>query len=374
MLSSNGFHGAENMAAELIRGLTALGVENYVGTLWNNEGSNMEIIRAVGDAARDAVVFKCRGKWDWRMFFSLRSYVLKHRIDVIHSHKYKTNFYAAVARFGLRCVLISTCHNWLLSDARLRFYAALDKRVLRAFDKIVGVSQEIVDELRKHLAYEKTAKIDNGIDTVRFGGLVSKHEAKTMLGLANRQVVGFVGRLSRDKGVSSLLRAVKLLRDRAISVDVLIVGEGEHKETLQQEAYALGIGESLHFLGQRRDAPQLYAAMDIFVLPSSKEAFPMVVLEAMAAGVPVIATRVGDIPYILEDGGVLVDPEGVEQLSTAIYGLLADGAAARQMALNGQQRAQKHFSSVAMARRYHTLYVEAWAKRYGAQSPGKPKR
>ncbi|MGB7543159.1 MAG: glycosyltransferase, partial [Burkholderiales bacterium] len=301
MLSSTGFHGAENMAAELIRGLSAEGVENYVGTFWNNESSNTEIIRAAGDAVRDAVVFKCRGKWDWRTVFSLRNYVQKHRINIIHSHKYKTNLYAAVSSLGLRCLLISTCHNWLLTDAKLRLYAALDKRVLRAFDKIVGVSQEVLDELRRHIAHEKTVKIDNGVDIAKFSGRISKHEAKARLGLLDRRVVGFVGRLSRDKAVSSLLRAVELLKDQAISVDVLIVGEGEQEVGLRTEADALGIGERVHFLGQRHDTPQLYAAMDIFVLPSLKEAFPMVVLEAMAAGVPVIATRVGDIPYILGD-------------------------------------------------------------------------
>jgi glycosyltransferase involved in cell wall biosynthesis len=367
LLSSTGFHGAENMTAELIRGLSAQGVENYVGAFWNNESSNTEIIRVAGSAARDAVVFTCRGKWDWRTVFSLRAYVQKHRIDIIHSHKYKTNLYAAVASFGLRCLLISTCHNWLLTDAKLRLYAAFDKRVLGVFDMVVGVSQEVVDELRKYIARKKTVKIDNGIDIAKFSAPVSKHEAKAGLGLANRRVVGFVGRLSRNKAVSSLLRAVKSLEDQALRVDALIVGEGEQKDALRNEADSLGIGERVHFLGQRNDTPQLYAAMDIFVLPSLEEAFPMVVLEAMAAGVPVIATRVGDIPYILGDGGVLVDPGAVEQVSAALHRLLVDEAAARQMALTGRLRARECFSSLAMAHRYHELYGETWERRYGAQ-------
>jgi len=367
LLSSTGFHGAENMAVELIRGLSAEGVENYVGAFWNNESSNTEIIRVAGNAVRDAVVFTCRGRWDWRAVFSLRDYVQRHRINIIHSHKYKTNLYAAVASFGLPCVLISTCHNWLLTDAKLRLYAALDKRVLRAFDKIVGVSQEVLDELRKYIAREKTVKIDNGIDIAKFSAQVSKHEAKARLGLADRRVVGFVGRLSRDKAISSLLRAVRSLEDQALSVDALIVGEGEHKDALRNEADALGIGERVHFLGERHDTPQLYAAMDIFVLTSLKEAFPMVVLEAMAAGVPVIATRVGDVPYILGDGGVLVDPGAIEPLIAALHRLLVDESAARHIALTGRRRARECFSSLAMAHRYHELYGETWERRYGAQ-------
>jgi len=367
LLSSTGFHGAENMAAELIRGLSAEGVDNYVGAFWNGANSNTDIVTAVRDEVSDAVVFECRGRWDWHAIFALRSYVQKHRINVIHSHKYKTNLYAAVSCLALRRLLISTCHNWLLTDAKLRFYAALDKRILRWFDMTVGVSQEVVDELRRYLPPERIAKIDNGIDIAKFSVPISKHEAKARLDLDDRRLVGFVGRLSQDKAVSSLLRAVKLLEGQAIRVDVLIVGDGDQREALRSEADALGIGEHVHFLGQRHDTPQLYAAMDVFVLPSLKEAFPMVVLEAMTAGVPVIATRVGDIPRILGDGGVLVNPGSAEQLSAALNHLFANEAATRQMALVGFQRARDCFSSRAMAARYHHLYRDSWEARYGAQ-------
>ena len=354
------------MAAELIRGLSARGVENYVGTLRSSEDSNTEIVDAVRDVVRDAVVFQCQGRADWRVFFALRRYVQEHEISVVHSHKYKTDFYAAIACTGLRCVLISTCHNWLLTSAKMRFYAALDKMVLKAFDKAVGVSRAVADELRRHLDEGKTAKIDNGVDTARFTGTISRHEAKAALGLAGRPIVGFVGRLSPDKGVAVLLRAVQLLRNKGTRVEALIVGEGEHRDELQREARALGIESNVRFLGQRRDTPGLYAAMDIFVLPSLAEAFPMVVLEAMAMGVAVVASRVGDIPYILGKDGVLVDPGAVPALSVAIQGLLLDEGGAREKASAGQQRVREHFSAQVMARRYHELYAEAWEKRFGA--------
>jgi glycosyltransferase involved in cell wall biosynthesis len=366
LLSSTGFHGAENMAAELIRGLSARGVENYVGTLRSREDSNTEIVDAVRDVVRDAAVFQCQGRADWRVLFALRRYVQEHEINVVHSHKYKTDFYAAIACRGLRCVLISTCHNWLLTSTKMKFYAALDKMVLKAFDKAVGVSSAVADELRRHLGDGKTAKIDNGVDTARFTGAISRHEAKAALGLLGKPTVGFVGRLTPDKGVASLLRAVRLLRNNGTPVEALIVGEGEHRDALQREARELGIDGSVRFLGQRRDTPALYAAMDVFVLPSRTEAFPMVVLEAMAMGVVVVASRAGDIPYILGKDGVLVDPEAVAALSAAIQGLLLDEGVAREKASAGQQRVREHFSALAMARRYHELYAEAWERRFGA--------
>jgi glycosyltransferase involved in cell wall biosynthesis len=244
----------------------------------------------------------------------------------------------------------------------MRLYAAIDKRVLKAFDRVVGVSERVAGELRRHVGPAKTVKIDNGVDLARFDGSVSADEAKKALGLGPRAVVGFVGRLAPAKGVSQLLRAVRSLGDRGIELDVLVAGEGEIKRELRSEAQALGLSERVQFLGRREDMPRIYAAMDVLVLPSFEEAFPMVVLEGMAAGVPVVSTRVGDVPYMLDEGrcGILVEPGTVAELGEAIRGLVADRARARQIASAAQRRAREHFSSRGMAGRYKEVYGQVW--------------
>lgn len=365
LLSSTGFHGAENMAAALIRGLAADGVENYLGMFRSHEGSNLELLDAVEEVIVGGKVFNCRGKFDWRVIFALRRFIREHRIEVVHSHKYKTNFYAAAACIGLKCVRISTCHNWLGVSAKMRFYAALDKRLLRVFDRSVGVSEEVTAELGKYIARRRVTKVDNGIDMARFDGSISKSVAKKALGLGDHPTVGFVGRLTRDKAVSHLLRAVRLLRQAGTTVDLLVVGSGEREQELKDEASALGIAAHVHFLGRRDDTPALYAAMDVFALPSVKEAFPMVLLEAMAAAVPVVATRVGDVSYILQQGacGKLVEPGDIDALRAAIAEWLCDPDTARQTALAGQHRVRQYFSSAAMAARYKALYLDAFRER-----------
>ena len=356
LLSSTGFHGAETMSAELIRQLSALGVDNYLGVFHSHEGSNIEILDSVAGSVRDGKVFNCRGRWDWQTVRALRKYLREHNIDIVHSHKYKTNIYALVAaRF--QCGLISTCHNWLGSSVKMRFYAALDKRILRGFDRVIGVSQGVANELQRHLPASKVVKIDNGIDFSRFDRRSANH-VKQELGLCERPVIGFVGRLTPEKGVSILLQAVQQLAHKGRSVDVIIIGDGEYGPALQGEAERLGIDEQIHFLGKRHDMPDLYAAMDIFVLPSFKEAFPMVVLEALACGIPVVATRVGDIPYMLNNsGGILVEPGDVSGLAMAILDIINDQKAARDVALRGRQRALERFSSAMMAQHYHELYA-----------------
>jgi len=367
MLSSTGFYGAENMAAELIRGLAARGVENFVWSLRSGEGSNTDIVGTVRDFARDAAVVECRGKWDWRLPFALRNYVREHGIDVVHSHKYKTNFYAAIACRGMPCVLVSTCHNWLLDGAKLRLYAALDKIVLKAFDRVVGVSDEVLAELRKRLDRERTMKIDNCVNVERFDASMPKDAAKAALGLGHGPLVGFVGRLTPDKGVSNLLEAARSLRKQGTFIDILVIGDGEHQEELQREASSLGLGGNVHFLGRRDDMPRLYAAMDVFVLPSLREGFPMVVLEAMASGVAVIATRVGDIPYLVQEGGILVDPGGVPDLAAAMLRLVSDESEARRLGHAGRERVRRNFTSSIMAQRYQDLYEETLAQRRGSR-------
>lgn len=366
LLSSTGFHGAENMAAALIRQLAACGVENHVGIFRSHEGSNTELLQVVREVIQGGEIIDCHGKFDWRAFRVLRRYVREHKIDVVHSHKYKTNFYAVVACFGLPSALVSTCHNWLGTGAKMRFYAALDKRILRMFDRVVGVSNEVTIELRRHMVAEKVVKIDNGIEVQRFGG-TPKSEALRMLGLGARPVVGFVGRLSADKAVSHLLQAARALVSRGLAIDLVVTGDGECAQSLHAEARDLGVGEYVHFLGRRDDTPAIYAAMDVFVLPSLKEAFPMVLLEAMAAGVPVVATEVGDASYILEDGacGVLVEAGDIAALSHAIEKLLTDSDKARRLGSAGRWRVRQRFSSIAMAERYRELYKDALGIRCG---------
>lgn len=360
MLSSTGYHGAEQMAAELIRRLTELGVTNHVGVFQSHRNSNTEILQTVRGSVEDGVLFPCHGRLDVGAVLALRRYLNTHGIDVIHSHKYKTNFYAFLARMGTGCRLVSTCHNWLGNSLSMRFYAWLDKYMLRSFDAVIGVSDEVMQELQRRLNNGRIRKIENGIDLQRFSRRIEKDAAKEILGLEGRQVVGFVGRLSREKGVSFLLHAAQQLIALGHDAHFLIVGDGEHRDALKREAHSLEIDSRVLFTGNRSDTPLLYSAMDVFVLPSLKEAFPMVILEAMAAGAPIVATRVGDIGRIVEDGvsALLVEPRDAPALIRAIHSLLTDRPKADRLAGRAVERVAQHYSSIQMARKYHTVYTQ----------------
>lgn len=346
------------MAAELIRQLAAQGVRNHLGVFRSGDRSNVDILEIVRRDVENGTVFDCRGRFDLRTVFALRRYVRYHGIDVIHSHKYKTNLYAFLANLGLRKKLVGTCHNWLGRSLAMRFYAWLDKRILRNFDIAVGVSTEIVSELKKHMPQDRIMRIGNGIDILKYQRSASRDEARRQLQIGERRVIGFVGRLSPEKGIGYLLRAVGHLVQDGQDVCALIVGDGGQAEALRAEARALQIADRVIFTGNRSDTPALYAAMDVFVLPSLQEAFPMVILEAMACGVPVVATRVGDVAELVEPGrtGLLVDTKDAAALQTAIHELLTHRERAESMATAARARTEKNFSSAAMATQYRAVY------------------
>jgi L-malate glycosyltransferase len=361
LLSSTGFHGAETMTAELVRQLHAMGVTIDIGVFDNHGNANKEILDVVAPYIQESIVIPCRRQFDWSSVSTLRKYLTVRRPDLIHSHKYKTTFYALLARRHTPCRLVATYHNWLTDTWPLRFYAALDKRLARYCEAVIGVSESVTQELRSHVPAGKVRHIGNGINTEAYRPPMSRDDAKRILGLSGMTLVGFVGRLSADKGISFLLRALaNLPTSSAQPVHAVIVGDGEYRSALEAEARTLGLSEQVHFLGNRRDTPLLYAAFDIFVLPSLREGFPMVLLEAMASGLPVIATRVGDVDRIVEHevSGLVIEPADSAALQRALQTLILMPERAKHMGAASRERVERNFTSAKMAHEYFSMYEQ----------------
>lgn len=347
------------MTIELVRQLHARGVTIDLGMFDNDGAANKQILDIAAPFIHDSLVIPCRGQFDWSAVRILHKYLNEQRPDVIHSHKYKATFYALLSRRHTPCRLVATYHNWLTDTLPLRFYAALDKRLARYCDAAVGVSEPVTQELRHHVPTPKVWKIGNGIDTGHYLPPMSHHDAKQTLGLSGKTLVGFVGRLSADKGLSYLFQALAAMpTSLAGSVHAVIVGDGEHLNVLKAEVSACGLSGRVHFLGNRRDTPLLYTAFDVFVLPSLREGFPMVLLEAMSCSLPIISTRVGDIDRIIEQGvsGLIVEPADPAMLQQALQKVLTDPDYAKRMGAAARTRVEQYFSSTQMAREYLALY------------------
>ncbi len=369
LLSSAGLHGAETMTIELARQLARLGVTVDIGVFDVQGTDNAELFAASTAVASEVHHIRCAGQIDRRAFAMVRDCLKRRTIDVTHSHKYKTTFYGMVAGAGLRTGLITTYHNWLTHTPALRLYAAIDKTLARFNDVAVAVSTPVAQELRKHMPAKRVLQIDNGIDTDIFERQMSVADAKAALGFApDRPLVGFVGRLSLEKGLPYLLQALQQIDPTVMTA---IVGEGEMRGELETQIAALGLADRVRLLGNRRDTPRLYSAFDAFVLPSTREAFPMVLLEAMACGCPVVATRVGEVERIVEHGrtGWVIDPAQPAQITEALKAVLSNTDTSAIMRNNGRQRVVSLFSSGQMARRYLEQYEQVLRRHAADGSP-----
>lgn len=370
LLSSTGFHGAEAMAAELVKNLAASGAQVEVAVLDNAGAGDAEIFEHVAGHATATHRLPCRGALDLGTVRALGALLQRRNIQLVHSHKYKTTFYALLLRPWLRFGMVTTYHNWILNTPALRAYARLDKALARFNSQAVAVSTPVFQALQPHVPPARLAQVDNGIDTVRFApGPVDTALRAQLCAQPERPLLGFVGRLSQEKGLPHLLQA--LARPELAGVQLAVVGDGDERVSLQQQASLLGLGERVRWLGHRRDTPALYLAFDLLALPSLVEAFPMVLLEAMASGKPVVATAVGEVPRIVmpEATGMVVPPANPLALAGALAHTLAQPGQGAAWGVAGRQRVLGHFSGPAMAQAYQALYDKSCSGKAAADTP-----
>jgi glycosyltransferase involved in cell wall biosynthesis len=367
LISSAGYYGAENLVVNLAKSLDKMGHRSTFGLFSNThrpENDVAEIAKGHGLAVETIV---CKGRMDWNAVRAISACVKKHEIDVVHTHGYKADAYALAAARRIRTPLVATCHNWLQHTASLRVYQLLDVLCLRHFDMAVAVSADVAAILRRSgVPTDRIATIANGIDISVFQAARATLAARFRKG--SGLIVGMVGRLEPNKGQEYLLRAAPAILAQFPDTVFLLVGDGPSRGELENLVQQLRIGENVIFLGKRRDMPEVYASMDIFALPSLEEGMPLVILEALAAGKPVVATPVGDIPKLIrhQETGFLVNPQDVAGLRDAILRLIAQPELRDQLAANGHARVEHHYSSDAMARQYENVYESICAQRAAA--------
>ena len=362
LISSAGLFGAERIAIELSKSLKkTYHCEPIIGVIRNVYNPHEEMLEEAKRNNISCAVFQCRSQLDLKLAFSVRKFIEKNRIDIIHCHGYKSNFYGLLGSKG-QVPSVTTNHNWLTAHWKLKTYCILDSLWIRFFDRIVAVSNEVKkDMLRYKIPEDKIKVIDNGIALERFENLVETKKMKNQLGFEEKiRIIGTIGSLGIEKGHIYLLEAARQILDVVKDLKFLMIGDGPLRKPLEEKSERLGIKKHVIFMGHRKDIPELLMAMDIFVLPSIKEGLPVALLEAMAAKRPVIATRVGGIPKVIEnkDIGILVEPKDITGLRDAIINLINDPGRMNLLAREGFNRVRMDFSSDEMCKHYLKLYKE----------------
>jgi glycosyltransferase involved in cell wall biosynthesis len=327
------------------------------------EGELVPVFRANGVAVH---LLRARGKFDPRALRRLVALLRTGRFDIVHSHLFRADIYAglALAQLGSkRPLLVSTRHN----DDRffLNPFVGIAHYVLSTRqDMIIAISDHIARfTIARGVRHpSRVRRVYHGLETFETHELQRDAQAlRAQLCVEPGDfLIGNVGRLVPQKGQRHLVLAMPTLLERVPRARALIVGVGGLDAYLRGLIEDMGLSAQVHVLGARRDVPTVMHALDAFVMPSIWEGFGLVLLEAMAAARPIVASRAATIPEVVLDGetGLLVPPGDPRALAEALARLANDPALARSLGEAGRQRLQRHFSVAKMVGDTEGLYRE----------------
>lgn len=360
VISSGGMYGAEAVILNLSRTLNENQHHSVLGVFSNSLNSNLQLHEAATNAGVESHLIECQGQIDRAVPGRIRELVSRTRADVVHAHGYKADIYVYSALRRAGTPLVSTCHNWLTQNRVVSLYGVVDRFVLRNYTEVAAVSEQVQQTLldagvRKEIIH----KVVNGIDLRPFSGATpSLREA---VGSGSVKTVGWVGRLSHEKGADIFLRAAARTLAHLPFTKFIVVGDGPDRKELESLIDELNIRNNVSLVGRREDMPSVYASFDIVVSSSRQEGLPMAILEGMASSRPWIATAVGDVPTVILDDvtGILIPPENVELLTTALVELLQDANRRGRLGLAARRLVEEQFSAQRMTEEYLRIYQQA---------------
>ena len=433
--SSGGCYGAENVILNLAGELERMGCRNHIVCINNSKNPNVELVNEARMAGMLASPVNCRGHFDWKTVKTIRRILREERISIIHTHDYKSTVFGMFASIGMNVGRVATNHGWTNVNLKLHVYQFFEGIFYNIFDRVIAVSEAVKERISPFIfRRSKVGVVENGICLERKmedgEGRTENQNPDSPLSIIHSPssfIIGIVGRLSKEKGHTYLLKAfVKLLAETQghkdtrtqngkwkgedglsktpespssvihspLSFKLLIVGDGPLEDDLKKQCREFGLSfedlkcvfdpssilhvpSSVIFTGVQNDMQAVYSALDVLVMPSLEEGLPMTLLEAMAAGVPVIATPVGEIPKIIRDGetGFLVESENVDSLVDALKRIMEYGEGSMEkiknpssiihsppslqiIRENARKLVEEKYSARKMAEKYLKVYNE----------------
>ncbi len=331
--------------------------------LAGDEATN-ELIKVTRELGINIDVIRERFRFDLRVVPALRRIVKERAPDIIVTHNQKSHFLMRFSGLWRRYPWVAFHHGYTTTDLKMRAYNRLNRWSLPAADRVVTVCRAFAQELeREGVPDERISVQHNSINADEMVRPEDGRSVRAGLGIGpGESIVLAIGRLSREKAHVDLIHAFAHLR-RAhpeINAKLLIVGDGPERSRIEAAAATLGIGERVLLIGQLSDVRPYYAAADLFVLPSHSEGSPYVLLEAMAARIPIVATAVGGVPEMVEDeeSALLVAPRAPHAMAESVARLLTDTELAHQLVANASALIATRYSPEAYVRSLVEIYRE----------------
>jgi glycosyltransferase involved in cell wall biosynthesis len=336
-----------------------------VGCL-STKGSLIEVLRRAGIPAIEfspkGALLRPRGIFQ---LLRLTWFFATHRFHVVQTHDLYSTLLGVPAAWLARVPVILSCRRDL---SHWWWYTARNRRILRHIQNrstyVIANSQAVRDFLVEMDGFDPNLirVIRNGVDLERFATVRPDRERLfPHLGTQN-QLISVVANMNVEaKGHSDLIRAAAEVSREFGDATFLLIGDGVERTRLEAMTAELGLSRTVLFLGRRIDVPSILACSDLFILPSWAEGLPNSVLEAMAAGLPVVATRVGGIPEVIDNGvsGLLVAPRDSHALAMAVLQILRNKGLAKQLGRSARERVRLQFSFERLLSELDSLYIAA---------------
>jgi glycosyltransferase involved in cell wall biosynthesis len=364
IIDSGGLYGAEVMLLNLCAEQREMGLDPVIASIGDPHVGEKPLEAEARRRGLRVESFRMRPGPNLAGALQILRFARSEQVDILHSHGYKGNIlFGLMPKVLRRIPMVSTLHGWTWTGgwSRMGLYEWLDRLSLRFIDRVVIVNDAMRDKVR----INELHVVNNGIPASGpcFSTIDPTNPMDTtdpLISSFSRQgfTIAAVGRLSPEKGFELLLEAVAGLVAEGKDVRLVILGEGGERGRLEKMAEELGLGGRVLMPGYVADAGHYFSLFGAFAIPSFTEGLPMVLLEAMAAGIPVVATKVGGIPHVLEQGtgGLLVEPGDVAALTRGIAAVIDDPASAERRRQHACRRVREHYSSRAMANKYTEIY------------------
>jgi glycosyltransferase involved in cell wall biosynthesis len=375
-ITPSGFYGAERWVLALANNSDYGQVVCDLAVTQEGGAQDLSVARYYPPEAGEVHYLPMSGRLDLRVVKKLVNVIKRRKIDIIHTHGYKSDILGLIAAriCGIRCV--STPHGFSSNvDLKLAAFIKVGSFMLRFFDKVAPLSEELMADMKRLNVPETKARfIRNGVDLKDIDAALSQMEPPETERTDGKLTIGFIGQLIPRKGIADLLQVFDQLYQSNPRLQLQLLGDGAQRAELEAMAAQLSSSKAIDFLGFRSDRLELLSQFDMFIMTSSLEGIPRCMMEAMAAGVPMVAYDIPGVDQLIDDekNGLLAKHGDKAGLVNQCQRLLDDPKLARSLALAARVKVDERYSAARMASEYLLLFQELLGRKVITDAqPGK---
>ena len=297
--------------------------------------------------------------FNFSVIWKIYRFIKTEQADIIHTHLTYANIIGGMCSLCTGIPMVTTLHNVRGDVSGNRIRNMIVKFNLRYIAKaVIAVGEAVAQVYRPIIKSDKLRVIPNAINEFPNPSAEAVHRLRAeLLGPYNHLLIA-VGRLSTQKAYHDLIDTMALVHQMQSDIKLVIAGHGRLQDSMQEQIDALGLQDTVELLGLRKDVPVLLAASDLYVLSSHWEGLPVAVLEAMAASLPIVTTKVGELPYLMDDNGLLVEVGDIKGLANAILTLISDEDKRKQMGERSRQLVHEKYNKQTWLNQVMQVYAE----------------